>query len=378
MFNAPRLKRLANGLAACALALLLAPAASAQTIDLRLNIFYEVPSDINSGGFWQLIAKSSHEGIAGLNVKLTGITDVTNQAPRGIVNGNDPAGFALFEQLPNGFYLISQEPAFPGPGEVEGAFYGVGTIKDGHPGDEGHPFPPGSLSVLEGVPWASPDGDIFEVDESPWDTAALLLSGTFPDNSQPGFAPGITGRVFTSVPALPTQFGHAETATFGELAIRTNFVSDGIPGDYNLDDKVDAADYVVWRKGGLSAADGDGDGVFNNDPDDYDEWREHFGETPSVPGGSNQLTTAVPEPSSFVLLLVTGMLGSFTRRKHQLKPRPPVVATVARRIRPAGPPPINFCAILIVPTPHKTRHVRDFCRFFRVFCSRTNFVGNFS
>jgi hypothetical protein len=60
-------------------------------------------------------------------------------------------------------------------------------------------------------------------------------------------------------------------------------------GDYNRDDSVDAADYVVWRKffgttgvPAYSAADGDGDATI--DQDDYGVWEQNFGETPS--GGS--------------------------------------------------------------------------------------------
>ena len=44
---------------------------------------------------------------------------------------------------------------------------------------------------------------------------------------------------------------------------------DSIPGDFNNDNIVDAADYVVWRKNGLDAV------AFN-------EWRAHFGATAST------------------------------------------------------------------------------------------------
>jgi hypothetical protein len=53
----------------------------------------------------------------------------------------------------------------------------------------------------------------------------------------------------------------------------------GLPGDYNHDGSVDAADYVVWRK-----SDGTQDG--------YNTWRTNFGRTA---GGGAMSMAAVPE-----------------------------------------------------------------------------------
>ena len=46
-------------------------------------------------------------------------------------------------------------------------------------------------------------------------------------------------------------------------------VSQAFPGDFNGDGSVNAADYVVWRKG-LGTA---------YTPNDYNVWRAHFGQT---------------------------------------------------------------------------------------------------
>jgi Glycosyl hydrolase family 30 beta sandwich domain len=81
-----------------------------------------------------------------------------------------------------------------------------------------------------------------------------------------------------------------------------------IPGDYNNDGVVDAADYTVWRdsvgQAGIGlAADGTGpsgtpDGIV--DDLDYQFWVAHFGATSAASGaGSNQ---AVPEASTFLLV----------------------------------------------------------------------------
>ena len=61
-----------------------------------------------------------------------------------------------------------------------------------------------------------------------------------------------------------------------------------LPGDYNLDGTVNAADYTVWRdKSGMSVPafcepDGDGDG--DVDGDDYDVWKDNFGNTVPTAG----------------------------------------------------------------------------------------------
>ncbi|HJQ80188.1 MAG TPA: PEP-CTERM sorting domain-containing protein, partial [Lacipirellulaceae bacterium] len=65
-----------------------------------------------------------------------------------------------------------------------------------------------------------------------------------------------------------------------------------IPGDYNNDGKVDAGDYVVWRKTNINGQAG------------YDTWRMNFGRT----SGSGSALSAVPEPAAG-LLVILGLVG---------------------------------------------------------------------
>jgi hypothetical protein len=71
-----------------------------------------------------------------------------------------------------------------------------------------------------------------------------------------------------------------------------------LPGDYNGDDKVDAADYVVWRKAlGASVTNGVGaDGNFNGlvDDIDYTVWRTNFGRT--MGESASFSGNVIPEP----------------------------------------------------------------------------------
>jgi Glucose / Sorbosone dehydrogenase len=78
-----------------------------------------------------------------------------------------------------------------------------------------------------------------------------------------------------------------------------------VPGDYNRDGNVDAADYVVWRKSmgqqvaAFGGADGSGNGII--DPADYDFWRARFGNTL---GSGVADPAAVPEPGATWLILI--------------------------------------------------------------------------
>jgi hypothetical protein len=80
-----------------------------------------------------------------------------------------------------------------------------------------------------------------------------------------------------------------------------------ISGDFNHDGSVNAADYVVWRKGlGTVYA-----------QTEYNDWRSHFGQTAgsgaAIPS-ANPLSAAVPEPASISLLMLV-VLGLFSRRR---------------------------------------------------------------
>lgn len=79
-----------------------------------------------------------------------------------------------------------------------------------------------------------------------------------------------------------------------------------VPGDYNGNGVVDAADYVLWRKGDL-AADSNGDQVV--DQADYDFWRARFENTSGAGTGGGLSGAAVPEPTGVVILAI-GLIGS--------------------------------------------------------------------
>jgi hypothetical protein len=116
-------------------------------------------------------------------------------------------------------------------------------------------------------------------------------------------------------PAEPTASANDSTYSSGRAGIVHNENHDTVPGafrfaaaqdtpfvdaldgDFNNDGSVDAADYVVWRKG-LG-------GPFT--PDDYDTWRTNFGRTSGAGAAADldiDVTSSVPEASSIVLLML--------------------------------------------------------------------------
>ena len=83
-----------------------------------------------------------------------------------------------------------------------------------------------------------------------------------------------------------------------------------LPGDYNANGTVDAADFTVWRDilGATVAtpgagADGNGDGRI--EAGDYQFWKQRFG---VVAGGAAEVAGAVPEPESLLLFALMAVI----------------------------------------------------------------------
>jgi PEP-CTERM motif-containing protein len=99
----------------------------------------------------------------------------------------------------------------------------------------------------------------------------------------------------------------------------------GLPiGDYNQNNSIDAADYVLWRDTfGQSVAEGSGaDGNYNGviDVNDYFLWRARFGQQGETGSGSAAAAGAgpanVPEPMTLVLLGLGAVSAAAVRRRN--------------------------------------------------------------
>jgi hypothetical protein len=87
--------------------------------------------------------------------------------------------------------------------------------------------------------------------------------------------------------------GSGYTMGILEGTVSVSSVGFSLPGDYNRDGAVDAADYVAWRKSPSN---------FGGDPNGYNTWRAHFGRTA---GSGATINSAIPEPCGLVLLSST-------------------------------------------------------------------------
>jgi hypothetical protein len=86
----------------------------------------------------------------------------------------------------------------------------------------------------------------------------------------------------------------------------------GVPGDYNNDGEVNAADYTVWRDhlGQTFQLDNEGpDTPGSVTAEDYNFWKSQFG------GGGGAAAVGVPEPGSIVLLMMAVCAVAIRRRR---------------------------------------------------------------
>jgi hypothetical protein len=132
-------------------------------------------------------------------------------------------------------------------------------------------------------------------------------------------------------------------------------VDPDLPGDYNDNGTVDAADYVMWRKTlgtsmpNYSGPDGNGNGVV--DQDDHEVWSVHFGQT--SPAGAGSLVAAAPatpEPATAALFGagLVAMSGIFFHRSQLRRTRQRANRRHAVR-QPRFEPLENRCLLSFTP-----------------------------
>jgi hypothetical protein len=101
------------------------------------------------------------------------------------------------------------------------------------------------------------------------------------------------------LPTLPgLSWNTSQLYTTGVLSVAA---APGLPGDFNNDGIVNAADYVVWRKTG-------------SPPDGYNTWRTNFGNADSGAGNTAHSNAPMPEPATCWLAIWSAALIAAARR----------------------------------------------------------------
>ena len=98
------------------------------------------------------------------------------------------------------------------------------------------------------------------------------------------------------------------------LVVLSAFLATILPGDYNQNGIVDAADYTVWRDHLGSPTSLANDNTPGVGPDDYIRWKTNFGQHSGSGAGASAIAQ-VPEPISTVPLVCVAL--GWSRRRHR-------------------------------------------------------------
>ncbi len=156
-------------------------------------------------------------------------------------------------------------------------------------------------------------------------TSSGSVSGSFLNQVDAALGSGNIHQLALNTSTIGAQSGAVSVLSTsqgvqnGTINIPVNFLV-VLPGDYNGNGVVDAADYVVWRRnsgltGGATYTNGDGNRDGNITIADYDIWRSNFGRTAAGFGAA--LASAVPEPANWMLAAMSICLAG--RRPTRLK-----------------------------------------------------------
>jgi hypothetical protein len=164
------------------------------------------------------------------------------------------------------------------------------------------PFGANDLAIFLSIVRISDSQPVYSVGLNNATTSHQLSAITLAPNTEYRAELIFSSRVDTPNAGFTVASGLVDFDLVTDLQFKTG---ERLPGDYNRNHVVDAADYTLWRNtlGQINVtpytgADGDGDGKILRA--DYDVWEANYGLTSPASGS---LLTAVPEPSAANLLL---------------------------------------------------------------------------
>jgi hypothetical protein len=159
-------------------------------------------------------------------------------------------------------------------------------------------------------------GDFFSsADGSTLYNEGATVSATF-GGTQYNWSITYTGNITWTNPDTGVLGSVDGSGGLDVVLVGINSMSVGLPGDYNNNGTVDAADYVLWRNNPASLPnEGASPGVV--DQQDYNFWRSQFGKSTLSAGGALTAAGSVPEPAA-IWLVVVGLWGLFVVRRSLL------------------------------------------------------------
>jgi hypothetical protein len=129
-----------------------------------------------------------------------------------------------------------------------------------------------------------------------WDVAGVT------GHQNNGFGPVYTANPVSNTDTIEIFSNSFDLGGFNVIPGESYVLAAGIPGDFNGDGAVNAADYTVWRDhlGEEIALTNETMTLGMVTQEDYDTWKSNFG---AITGsGSNSLSLGVPEPCTAALL----------------------------------------------------------------------------
>ena len=167
--------------------------------------------------------------------------------------------------------------------------------------------------MLDGLESGNPALTIFRLDVASLFNDAIANPAAFgltnvTQSAAPGLQPGPSSYNTNQIAPNANQYLfwddlHPTTTVHAHLAAAALDLLLSLPGDFNDDGLVDAADYVVWR---------DGLGTTRT-PQEYDVWRMNFGRSSTV-GTIIGVDSTIPEPATATLvMLVVTICRAFVR-----------------------------------------------------------------
>ncbi|MCI0335767.1 MAG: hypothetical protein L0228_21380 [Planctomycetes bacterium] len=228
--------------------------------------------------------------------------------------------FETWARGPGHSFYTGTSPSFPGgPAQMQqelrdGYHLSTGDINAAAGIGSATYAPVGDAWENAGFPLNLYASDIYHAQNRGSLLTALVLYGIIYDDSTTSDIDltGVLANLNASYSPADARYITASNAEFLTSTVDATLMPE-LPGDFNDDGKVDAADYVVWRKNEntTNTLPNDSDLGGTVGADHYNLWREHFGDMTMA--GSGLGSAAVPEPAPLVTTCL-GMLAFAVRR----------------------------------------------------------------